>query len=201
MAKSKRWMQRHVRDPYVKSAQKAGYRSRAAYKLEEIINKYQLVKPSMTVLDLGSAPGGWSQVLAEIITSGTIIALDRLDMPPIAGVEFIQGDFTEQETLNLLLKSCENRQFDWIFSDMAPNISGIKLRDQAECQYLVECVIDCGHQVLKPGGGILIKVFQGYDFNDMLKTLRSQFDKVRAIKPKASRDDSKEVYLLATGYN
>lgn len=199
---SKRWMQRHVKDPYVKSATEAGYRSRAAYKLLEVIQKYQLLKPGMAVIDLGSAPGGWSQVLAgQLAKNGEVIALDRLNMESIPGVSFIQGDFTEQATLDELLEATKNSKFDWIFSDMAPNISGIKARDQAECLYLVELVIDLSVKVLQDGGGLFIKVFQGSDFSAITAQLKSQFQSVRTVKPKASRDESREVYLLATGYN
>ena len=199
---SKRWLRRHVSDHYVHQSRAAGYRSRAAYKLKEILAKNAILKPAMVVIDLGSAPGGWSQVLRqELGSAGRVIAIDRLAMEEVAGVEFIQGDFSELDTLNTLLQHLESAPVDWIFSDMAPNISGIKAKDQAECQILVELVIDCCHRLLKPGGGLLIKVFQGGDFSAITTDLRRIFQSVRIVKPKASRDASKEVYLLGTGYN
>jgi 23S rRNA (uridine2552-2'-O)-methyltransferase len=199
--KSRRWLQRHVNDPFVKSAQREGYRSRAAYKLKQILQKYKLVHPGMVVLDLGAAPGGWSQVLCEQLRgNGRIIALDRLAMPKLDGVEFLQGDFTEQKTIEKLQKLLDKSKLDWIFSDMAPNMSGIAARDQAECQFLAEQVMAVGATALNTGAGVLIKVFQGSDFSALMAQFKAEFSVVRTVKPKASRDTSREVYLLATGY-
>jgi 23S rRNA (uridine2552-2'-O)-methyltransferase len=197
---SKAWMQEHLNDPYVKQAQKDGYRARAAYKLIEIDDKDKLIKPGMTVVDLGSTPGSWSQVVAQRLKGqGRIIALDILDMPPIAGVEFICGDFREAEVLKQLENSLNGKQVDLVIADMAPNISGVKEVDQAGAAYLTELALAFSHDWLKPNGHFLVKVFMGVGFDELIKSMRSSFDKVVTRKPKASRDRSTEVYLLGLG--
>lgn len=190
-------MQEHLNDPYVKLAQKDGYRARAAYKLIEIDDKDRLIKPGMTIVDLGSTPGSWSQVAAQRIKGqGRIIALDILDMQPIGGVEFICGDFREESVLKILEKSLNNQPLDLVIADMAPNISGIASVDQAGATYLTELALDFCKDWLKPQGNFLVKVFIGEGFEEVLKTMRTMFDKVVTRKPKASRDRSSEVYLL-----
>lgn len=194
---SKAWMQEHLNDPYVKQAQKDGYRARAAYKLIEIDDKDKLIKPGMTVVDLGSSPGSWSQVVAQRLKGqGRIIALDVLDMHPIARVEFIQGDFREESVLKQLEQSLNNQQVDLVIADMAPNISGVKDVDQAGAAYLTELALQFSQDWLKPGGNFLVKVFVGSGFEEIMQTMRQQFEKVVTRKPKASRDRSSEVYLL-----
>lgn len=194
---SKAWMQEHLNDEYVKRAQKEGYRARAAYKLLEIDEKDKLIKPGMTVVDLGSTPGSWSQVAVQRLKSqGRVIALDILDMHPIPGVEFICGDFREEAVLKQLENSLNNKLVDLVISDMAPNMSGLKDVDQAGATYLTELALEFCQDWLKPGGHFLVKVFIGSGFDDIVKQMRSQFDKVVTRKPKASRDRSSEVYLL-----
>jgi 23S rRNA (uridine2552-2'-O)-methyltransferase len=197
---SKAWMQEHLNDPYVKQAQKDGYRARAAYKLMEIDDKDKLIKPGMTIVDLGSTPGSWSQVAVQRLKGqGRVIALDILDMHPIAGVEFICGDFREAEVLTQLENSLNGKQVDLVIADMAPNISGVKEVDQAGAAYLTELALAFSHDWLKPNGNFLVKVFMGVGFDDLIKSMRSTFDKVVTRKPKASRDRSTEVYLLGLG--
>ena len=197
---SKAWMQEHLNDEFVKRAQKDGYRARAAYKLIEIDDKDKLIKPGMTIVDLGSTPGSWSQVAVQRLKGqGRIIALDILDMHPIAGVEFIQGDFREESVLKQLEEMLKNKPVDLVIADMAPNISGVKDADQAGAAYLTELALDFSQQWLKPNGNFLVKVFIGAGFDDLVKQMRSQFDKVLTRKPKASRDRSSEVYLLGLG--
>lgn len=190
-------MQEHLNDEYVKRAQKEGYRARAAYKLLEIDEKDKLIKPGMTVVDLGSTPGSWSQVAVQRLKGqGRVIALDILEMHPIPGVEFICGDFREESVLQQLESSLNNKLVDLVISDMAPNMSGLKDVDQAGASYLTELALDFCQQWLKPGGHFLVKVFIGSGFDDIVKQMRSQFEKVVTRKPKASRDRSSEVYLL-----
>ncbi len=199
-AKTHAWHHQHVSDFYVRQASEQGWRSRAAFKLLEIDEKDKLLKPGITVVDLGCAPGGWCQVAArQMKGSGHIIGLDLLEMVGIAGVTFIQGDFTEDAAL-AELKSCgiENG-IDLVLSDMAPNISGVDSADQAKSYYLAELALDFAQSHLKPGGAFLIKVFQGAGFEDYVKQLRVAFSTVAVRKPKASRDRSREVYLLAKG--
>ena len=197
---SKAWMQEHLNDPYVKQAQKDGYQARAAYKLMEIDDKDKLIKPGMTIVDLGSTPGSWSQVAVQRLKGqGRVIALDILDMHPIAGVEFICGDFREAEVLTQLENSLNGKQVDLVIADMAPNISGVKEVDQAGAAYLTELALAFSHDWLKPNGNFLVKVFMGVGFDDLIKSMRSTFDKVVTRKPKASRDRSTEVYLLGLG--
>jgi 23S rRNA (uridine2552-2'-O)-methyltransferase len=194
---SKRWLREHFRDKYVKQAQKGGYRARSAFKLLEIQQKDHLIKPGMVVVDLGAAPGGWSQVVVELLKGkGKVFALDILPMEPIVGVEFIQGDFREEKVIQRLLDSMQMQKADLVLSDMAPNISGINVADQARAMYLAEVALDFAKVVLKPGGNFLVKVFQGADFEEFLKNMRACFTKVVTRKPQASRGRSKEVYLL-----
>lgn len=198
---SKAWMQEHLDDPYVKQAQKDGYRARAAYKLIEIDDKDQLIKPGMTVVDLGSAPGSWSQVaIKRLKGTGRVIALDILEMPPIAGVEFIEGDFREDAVLQRLEKSLNNQPVDLVICDMAPNMSGVKQADQASAAYLTELALAFSEDWLKPNGDFLVKVFIGGEFESILKTMRTMFQKVVTRKPKASRGRSTETYLVGLGF-
>lgn len=203
MARSKsshRWLREHFADPFVKKAQAEGMRSRAAYKLEELIERDRLLKPGMTVVDLGAAPGGWSQVVARALHGrGRIIALDILDMPPIAGVEFIQGDFREPEVLAVLEARLGDLKADLVMSDMAPNMTGVEAVDQARAMYLVELARDFAEAHLAPGGTFLIKLFQGVGSDAYLLDLRKRYSKVQVRKPSASRKRSSEVYVIATG--
>jgi len=197
---SKAWMQEHLNDPYVKLAQKEGYRARAAYKLMEIDDKDKLIKPGMTVVDLGSAPGSWSQVAVQRLKGqGKVIALDILDMQPVAGVTFIQGDFREESVLGQLEEKINKTPVDLVIADMAPNISGVKDVDQAGAAYLTELALEFSKDWLKPNGNFLVKVFIGAGFEEILQNMRQMFDKVVTRKPKASRDRSSEVYLLGLG--
>ena len=193
-------MQEHLNDTFVKRAQKEGYRARAAYKLIEIDDKDKLIKSGMTIVDLGSTPGSWSQVAVQRLKGqGKVIALDILEMQPIAGVTFIQGDFREETVLKQLEENLNNKQVDLVIADMAPNISGVKDVDLAGSAYLTELALDfCAHW-LKPNGNFLVKVFIGAGFEEMVKAMRLQFNKVVTRKPKASRDRSSEVYLLGVG--
>lgn len=197
---SNAWMKEHVNDFFVKQAKKEGYRSRAAYKLLEIHDRDKLFKPGMSVVDLGAAPGSWSQVVVNKVgRNGKIVALDLLEMTPLPGVEFIQGDFREGGILNELKIRLENRPLDLVISDMSPNVSGIKLCDQARSMHLAELASEFAIEHLNPGGSFLVKVFQGYEFDQYLLSMRAGFDRVIIRKPKASRDRSKELYLLGSG--
>ena len=197
---SKRWLAEHFDDPFVKLAQQRGFRSRAAFKLLELQEKFKVIKPGMTVVDLGASPGGWCQVAQAVVgRSGRVIALDILDMEPIPGVEFIPGDFTEDEPLALLERALGDAAVDLVMSDMAPNISGMAAVDQARAMYLAELALEFVKQHLKPGGDFVVKLFQGTDFDSFVRQVRSLFDTVRIVKPKASRPRSKEVYVLARG--
>lgn len=193
-------MREHLNDEFVKLANKEGYRARAAYKLMELDDKEKLIQPGMTVVDLGATPGSWSQVVAQRLQGrGRVIALDMLEMQPIHGVEFIQGDFTEKTVLDTLEKSLGNTPVDLVISDMAPNMSGIGLVDQARAMHLGELALEFSVEWLKPGGNFLVKLFIGSGFDDYVKVMRQHFDKVATRKPKASRDRSSEVYLLGLG--
>ena len=193
-------MHEHLNDAFVKRAQKEGYRARAAYKLIEIDDKDRLIKPGMTVVDLGAAPGSWCQVVQQRLKGqGRIIGLDLLDMHPIAGVEFIQGDFREESVLRELEEKLNNKPVDLVIADMAPNISGVKDADQAGALYLTELALEFSQDWLKPGGNFVVKVFIGTGFDDIIKRMRSEFDKVVTRKPKASRGRSSETYLLGLG--
>lgn len=204
MARSKtsaRWLKEHFDDPYVKLAQKEGYRSRASYKLLEIQEKDRILRPGMTVVDLGAAPGGWSQVTSRVIgEKGRLVASDILDMDSIADVTFIKGDFTEDSVFEQLLDAIGNEGVDLVISDMAPNMSGVKTADQARAMYLCELALDLSLKVLRPGGDFLIKIFQGDGFDAYLKETRDNFEKVVMRKPLSSRDRSREQYLLARGF-
>jgi len=197
---SKAWMQEHVTDAYVRRAKQDGYRSRSAYKLLEILEKDKLLRPGMTVVDLGAAPGGWSQVLAPLVSAkGRVIALDLLEMEPLRGVVAIRGDFSEDSTLKALEEQLGDRSVDLVVSDMAPNISGVGLVDQARSIHLAELALEFARKRLKPGGDLLVKVFQGSGLDEFRKALSSAFGSVTVRKPKASRDRSSEFYLLARG--
>ncbi|HYM86418.1 MAG TPA: RlmE family RNA methyltransferase [Pseudoxanthomonas sp.] len=197
---SKAWMHEHVTDPYVRRAKQEGYRSRAAYKLIEVLEKDKLVRPGMTVVDLGAAPGGWSQVLAPLVgTKGRVIALDVVDMEPVEGVRIIRGDFSETATLDRLEMELAGRQIDLVISDMAPNISGVGLVDQARSIGLAELALEFACERLKPGGSFLVKMFQGSGVDEFRKHLAEAFSIVAVRKPRASRDRSSELYLLAKG--
>ena len=199
---SGRWLQEHFDDEYVKKAQKEGYRARAVYKLLEIDEKDRLLKPGMTVVDLGAAPGSWSEVAAQRVgDNGRVIALDILPMDSLPGVTFIQGDFREEAPYNALLEALDGAQVDLVMSDMAPNISGMKAVDQPRAMYLAELALELARKVLKPGGDLLLKVFTGEGLDAFKQELRQDFDKLIVRKPKASRPRSAEIYLLARGYN
>ncbi len=194
-------MQEHVSDPYVKQAQKDGYRARSSYKLIELNEKDRLIRPGMLVMDLGSAPGGWSQVAGRIVgEKGRVIATDILPMDHVHNVDFIQGDFTDEAVFNQILAALGDRKPDLIISDIAPNISGIASADQASSMYLVELALDMARKVLKPKGNFVAKVFQGSGSDAYLKEVRTSFDKVSIRKPAASRSRSREVYLVAKGF-
>ncbi len=197
---NKNWIKEHITDTYVKKAQLDGYRSRAAYKLIEINSKYKIFKKNMNVIDLGSAPGGWSQVAAEIVgNSGKIFSVDLLEMTPIKNTEFIQGDFSDTEVLMELEKKISNLDIDLVISDMAPNISGIKTVDQSRAIYLNELVLDFSVNWLKPNGSMLVKSFVGADFDNYIKTIKTLFKRVIRIKPDASRSRSSEIFILGHG--
>ncbi|MCC2606770.1 23S rRNA (uridine(2552)-2'-O)-methyltransferase RlmE [Planctobacterium marinum] len=198
---SKKWLDEHVNDPYVKKAQMDGYRSRASYKLIEINEKDDLYRPGSVVVDLGSAPGGWSQIVAPVVGErGRVIASDILHMDSIIGVDFIQGDFTEESVYDAILQALGGAQADTVISDMAPNLSGVKNTDQYAAMYLVELALDMARNVLKPGGSFCAKVFQGVGYEEYAKDVRSSFDKVIVRKPAASRPRSREVYLVGKGF-
>ncbi|MGB2115660.1 MAG: 23S rRNA (uridine(2552)-2'-O)-methyltransferase RlmE [Porticoccaceae bacterium] len=202
MAKSKNrtWIKQHVKDPYVVQSQRDGYRSRASYKLLEIVEKTRMIKPGMTVVDLGSAPGGWSQVAAKLVGhKGSVVAVDILPMNPIAGVDFIQGDFTEEKILAELLEKIGNKPVDLVISDMAPNLTGMKAVDQPAVVYLAELAVDLAQQVLPVGGIFIAKLFQGEGFDEFVRNTRKVFNIVSLKKPDASRSKSREVYLVAKG--
>lgn len=195
---SKRWLKEHFDDPYVQQAQAEGYRSRAVYKLKEIQDKYRLIRPGMTVVDLGAAPGGWSQLARSGVgESGRVIALDLLEIEPLSGVSFIQGDFTEAAPLAALEAALGGDGVDLVLSDMAPNISGMAAVDQPRAMYLAELALDFARQQLKPCGDFLVKAFQGEGFDPFLRDVREAFDATRIVKPKASRPRSREMYVMA----
>ena len=190
-------MQEHVNDEFVKRAKQEGYRARAAYKLIEIDDRDKLIRPGMTIVDLGAAPGSWSQVASRRLQGrGRVIALDLLDMTPVGGVTFIQGDFREQAVLEQLEQALDGQPVDLVIADMAPNISGISAVDQAGAAYLTELALEFSLRWLKPEGSFLVKVFAGSGFDEIVRSMRAGFDKVVTRKPKASRDRSSEVYLL-----
>ncbi len=200
-ASSNRWMQEHFDDEYVKKAQKLGLRSRAVFKIEEINNKDKLIKPGMNIVDLGAAPGGWSEYAVKALQGkGNVIACDILPMESLPGVAFLQGDFREDAVLDALLSKIDGRNVDVVMSDMAQNFSGNEVTDQAKNMYLVELALDMCHQVLKKNGSFVVKVFQGDGFDQYMKDVRSAFTAVRTRKPESSRPRSREVYIVATGY-
>lgn len=196
---SNHWLQEHFSDSYVKRAKQDGYRSRAAYKLLEIQERYHLITKGKTIVDLGSSPGGWSEVAVKLVgEKGKVIALDILPMEPITNVTFIQGDFTNDDIAASLLKYTGNGLVDLVFSDMAPNISGIKCADQAKAMYLAELALDFAKQVLKTNGAFLVKMFQGEGFEKFKQNLSQDFITVKICKPDASRSRSTEMYFLAS---
>ncbi len=204
MARSKSssaWLAEHFADVYVKRAQQEGYRSRAIYKLQEIDQRDRLLRPGMTVVDLGAAPGGWSQYALERVgAGGRVVALDILPMAPIAGVEFIEGDFTEAPALDQMVHTLAGRPVDLVISDMAPNISGVGISDQARVIYLAELALEFALQQLKPSGDFLMKAFQGQGFSELYKNVQQHFERVISRKPKASRPRSPEIYVVGKGY-
>ncbi|MBP3194845.1 MAG: 23S rRNA (uridine(2552)-2'-O)-methyltransferase RlmE [Cardiobacteriaceae bacterium] len=204
MARSKsssRWLAEHEKDIFVQKARADGWRSRAVFKLQEIQERDQIIRPKMTVVDLGAAPGGWSQYVSSLLGGrGKIIALDILPMDALPDVVFIQGDFREEEVLARLLAELDGRKADLIISDMAPNMSGVKSVDQAKSMYLNELAFDLAEKSLAQGGNFLVKVFHGSGFDDFFRNLKSAFSSVASRKPQASRDRSQEVYLLAKGF-
>jgi 23S rRNA (uridine2552-2'-O)-methyltransferase len=198
---SRRWLDRHVGDEYVQRARAEGYRSRAAYKLLELQQRDQLLRPGMRVVDLGAAPGGWSQVAAQAVGgSGRVVALDLLAMKPIEGVDFIQGDFREQAVLAQLNALLGGEPLDLVLSDMAPNVSGMKVVDQPRSIYLAELALELALTALKPGGSLVVKAFHGAGFDELVKLMRQHFERVVSRKPKASRPQSREDYLVAKGF-
>jgi 23S rRNA (uridine2552-2'-O)-methyltransferase len=197
---SRAWLKEHHDDPFVQRAQREGYRSRAVYKLIEINEKDRLIQPGMSVLDLGSAPGGWSQVAGVWVGDrGRVLASDILPMDHLPNVTFIQGDFTEQETYDQLIQALSGRRLDVVISDMAPNMSGLAAVDQPRAMYLVELATDLALRALSPGGAMLTKVFQGEGFEEWFRQIRERFERVITRKPSASRPRSREVYVVATG--
>ena len=198
---SKDWLKEHFDDKYVAQAKQDGYRSRASYKLIEICEKDKLIKPGITVVDLGSAPGGWSQVAARMVGDhGRVVASDILEMDSIAGVEFIVGDFTDDVVFQALLDTIGESPVDLVISDMAPNMNGNAVIDQPAAMYLVELALDMTTTILKPGGGYVAKLFHGAGFDEYVKTVRQHFTKVVMRKPEASRARSRETYIVATGF-
>ncbi|MGH8191623.1 MAG: 23S rRNA (uridine(2552)-2'-O)-methyltransferase RlmE [Rhodanobacteraceae bacterium] len=208
MARSKssaRWLKEHFNDEYVKRAQAEGLRSRAAFKLDELLDRDPLLKPGMLVVDLGAAPGGWSQLVRQRLGqkngewSGRVFALDILPMQGIGGVEFIEGDFRDERVFGALMERLKGVRIDLVLSDMAPNISGIEMADQARAMHLAELAADFAEKCLKPGGSLLVKLFHGRGFDEYVRGLRAGFARVTLRKPKASRARSREVYALALG--
>jgi 23S rRNA (uridine2552-2'-O)-methyltransferase len=197
---SRRWLQEHFSDPYVRRAQAEGWRSRAVFKLEEADRKERLLRRGHAVLDLGAAPGAWSQYArGKVGPKGKVIASDLLPMDALAGVEFVRGDFREEQVVSQILALTGERAVDVLLSDMAPNLSGMDVLDQPRAMYLAELALEMAGRVLKPGGSALIKVFQGSGFQDLTASARRQFKTVRFLKPAASRARSAELYLLASG--
>lgn len=197
---SKGWLKEHFDDSYVQRAQREGYRSRACYKLLELNEKDKLIKAGMTVIDLGSAPGGWSQVAAELVgDKGRVIASDILKMDNLAGVDFIQGDFTDQPVFDSIMEMLDGKEVDLVISDMAPNLTGSKAVDQPTSIYLVELAADLACKVMKPEGVFIAKLFQGEGFDEFVRHVRTLFNTVSMRKPDASRSKSREVYMVAKG--
>ena len=197
---TKRWLNKHRNDPYVRAAQQDNYRSRAVYKLAEVDERDRLLKGKRCVVDLGAAPGGWSQYCRRQRPEARVVALDRLDMKPIEGVEFLNVDFDQQAGVDALLATLGSDRVDLVLSDMAPNLTGIMVADQAGVMQLAELALDLCNEVLDSNGDLLIKVFQGEGFDEMLVDMRQRFRRVAVRKPKASRDASREMYLLGLGW-
>jgi len=198
---SNEWLRRHVNDPFVKQAQVDGYRSRSAYKLIELNDKDRLIKPGMRVMDLGSAPGGWSQVAGKLVgKKGRVLATDILPMDPVMNTDFIQGDFTDEKVVEQLLAWLGSEKFDLVVSDIAPNITGIDSADQAGSMYFLDLALDTVRKTLKPGANFAAKMFQGSGSDDYVRELRKSFEKVVIRKPAASRAQSREVYIVAKGF-
>lgn len=198
---SHQWIQRHVNDEYVKRSQADGYRSRASYKLLEIQERDSLIQPGQVIVDLGAAPGGWSQVAVKLVgRKGRVLATDLLEMDPVQGVDFVQGDFREQAVVDELINLLDGRKVDLVISDIAPNISGMSAVDQPRSMYLCELALDFARQQLKSGGSLVVKVFHGAGFDDFIRDARTSFSRVVTRKPKASRSKSREVYMVATGF-
>ena len=197
---TKRWLDKHRNDPYVRAAQQDNYRSRAVYKLAEVDERDRLLKGKRCIVDLGAAPGGWSQYCRRQRPEARVVALDRLEMKPIEGVDFLNVDFDQQEGLDTLLESLGSDRVDLVLSDMAPNLTGIMVADQAGVMQLAELALDLCNTVLDADGDLLIKVFQGEGFEEMLVEMRKRFRRVAVRKPKASRDASREMYLLGQGW-
>ena len=202
---NKAWLSDHINDPYVKLAQKEGYRARAAYKLKEIDEALRLIRPGHTVVDLGSAPGAWSQYVRRKLApegaasgqlNGRIIALDILPMEPIEGVEFLQGDFREENVLQQLQQMMQGKKADVVVSDMAPNLSGVESADAARIAHLIELAVDFAHKHMKPEGALVVKLFHGSGYSQLVKLFKENFEVVKPIKPKASRDKSSETFLV-----
>ncbi len=201
-ASSRKWLDRQHSDPYVKQAQREGYRSRAAYKLLEIQEKDRILCPGMRVLDLGAAPGSWCQIAARLVgPRGSVVALDLLPMDPLPGVSILQGDFREPEMLERLCATLGGEPLDLVLSDMAPNITGMSVVDQPRAMYLVELALELARLRLQPGGSLVVKVFQGTGFDEVLLELRQSFARVVSRKPKSSRSQSRELYLVAKGFH
>ncbi|MEO0420978.1 MAG: 23S rRNA (uridine(2552)-2'-O)-methyltransferase RlmE [Pseudomonadota bacterium] len=194
-------MQEQLSDPYVKRAHREGARSRALYKLSELLDNQRLIRPGMNVVDLGAAPGGWSQHVAKLLDgNGRVVAVDLLEMPTIAGVHFLQGDFREQEVLDAVLEALGGEPANLVMSDMAPNLSGQRAVDQPRAMYLAELALDFAQRTLAPGGALIVKLFQGEGFDEYLRTVRQQFGSVKNRKPAASRSRSREMYLVARDF-
>ncbi len=194
---SREWLKRQHNDDYVKRAVAEGYRSRAAYKLQEINARDKIFRPGMTVIDLGAAPGGWSQVACQLVGKGNVIAIDLLSIDPIDGVDIVIGDFREAEVQLEVIKRLDGREVDLVISDMAPNFSGIRDVDLPRAVYLVEIALEFAQEVLVPGGSLIVKIFQGEGFTECLQLFKSVFKTVVVRKPKASRSESREVYVIA----
>jgi len=199
---SRQWLDRHLSDPFVKRAQQEGYRSRAAYKLLEIQAKDQILRPGMRVVDLGAAPGSWSQIAVGLVgPRGQVVALDLLPVDPLTGVTLLKGDFRDPDVLERLRRVLGDRLLDLVLSDMAPNISGVTAVDQPRAVYLAELTLDLARECLKPGGGLVVKLFQGEGFDAVLSEMRSSFSRVSSRKPRSSRRESRELYLVAKGFH
>lgn len=197
---SSRWLQEHAKDPYVRRARQEGWRSRAVFKLEQIQRAERFIRPGMLIIDLGAAPGGWSQFAARMLAGrGEVFALDILPMDAVPGVTFVQGDFREQGALDQLRAALAGRKADLVMSDMAPNLSGIDAVDQPRAMHLAELALEFADEILKPGGDLLLKLFQGSGFQELVREIRRRFATVKLRKPAASRARSAEVYLLARG--